>query len=102
MTRTASLSPAAELLRREGLGRGRQWNCFWRMCCVASERLQTLHERSSQVLQLTENDAAFILGRGGKSKHKIARVSGVQLELHETNNTIELIGTDLERKKARS
>ena len=30
-------------------------------------------------------DSAFILGRGGKTKHKIARVSGATLELHEHN-----------------
>lgn len=30
-------------------------------------------------------DSAFILGRGGKTKHKIARVSGAALELHEHN-----------------
>ena len=34
-------------------------------------------------------DSAFILGRGGKTKHKIARVSGATLELHEHNCTCQ-------------
>jgi len=63
-----------------------------------------LHGRSgkaAEILQLTEMDSAFILGRGGKTKHKIARVSGAQLELHEKNDTVEIIGTDDERRRAR-
>ena len=72
-----------------------------------------------------KDDAAFILGRGGKTKHKIARaghladrtceftsracrcpnqkqteVSAAQLELHERNSTVEIYGSDLERAAA--
>ena len=36
-------------------------------------------------MQLTDMDSAFILGKGGKTKQKIARVSGASLELHEHN-----------------
>jgi len=57
--------------------------------------------KAAEILQLTENDSAFILGRGGKTKQKIARVSGAQLELHEQNNTVEIMGTDEERRRAR-
>ncbi|CAE7378069.1 unnamed protein product [Symbiodinium pilosum] len=46
-------------------------------------------------------DSAFILGRGGKTKHKIARVSGATLELHEHNCTVEIIGAEPERRRAR-
>lgn len=45
-------------------------------------------------LQFDDADTAFILGRGGKTKHKIARVSGARLELHERNNTVEVIGSE--------
>lgn len=57
--------------------------------------------RACDVLKVSEDDAAFILGRGGKTKHKIARVSGAQLELHERNSTVEIYGDDESRQKAR-
>ncbi|CAK0850392.1 unnamed protein product, partial [Prorocentrum cordatum] len=57
--------------------------------------------KTADVLRVTEDDAAFILGRGGKTKQKIARVSQATLELHERNNTVEIFGTDEERRKAR-
>lgn len=57
--------------------------------------------KAAELMQLTSDDSAFILGRGGKTKHKIAKVSGAQLELHEHNNTIEIIGSELERRRAR-
>lgn len=57
--------------------------------------------RACDVLKVSEDDAAFILGRGGKTKHKIARVSGAQLELHERNSTVEIYGDDESRRRAR-
>lgn len=57
--------------------------------------------KAAEILQLSENDSAFILGRGGKTKHKIARVSGAQLELHEQTNKVEIFGTEQERRRAR-
>ncbi|OLP83760.1 hypothetical protein AK812_SmicGene35431 [Symbiodinium microadriaticum] len=58
--------------------------------------------RDCDVLRVSEDDAAFILGRGGKTKHKIARVSAAQLELHERNSTVEIYGSDNEaRARAR-
>lgn len=57
--------------------------------------------KAAEILKLTDMDSAFILGRGGKTKHKIARVSGANLELHEHNCTVEIFGTELERKRAR-
>jgi hypothetical protein len=46
-------------------------------------------------------DTAFILGRGGKTKQKIIRVSGAQLELHERNNVVDIYGSDEAVRKAR-
>ena len=45
-------------------------------------------------LQFDDADTAFILGKGGKTKQKIARVSGARLELHERNNTVEIVGPE--------
>jgi len=57
--------------------------------------------KATEIIQMTEPDSAFILGRGGKTKSKIARVSGAQLELHEGTNTVEIVGTEEERRRAR-
>eukprot|EP00929_Paragymnodinium_shiwhaense_P071803 TRINITY_DN36469_c0_g1_i1.p1 TRINITY_DN36469_c0_g1~~TRINITY_DN36469_c0_g1_i1.p1 ORF type:complete len:1844 (-),score=533.29 TRINITY_DN36469_c0_g1_i1:697-6228(-) len=57
--------------------------------------------KASEAIQLDDMDSAFILGRGGKTKHKISRASGAQLELHENSNTVEITGNDDERRKAR-
>ncbi|CAJ1422007.1 unnamed protein product [Effrenium voratum] len=59
------------------------------------------NRHTAEILQLTDMDSAFILGRGGKTKHKIARVSGATLELHEHNCTVEIMGEEPERRKAR-
>eukprot|EP00756_Hemistasia_phaeocysticola_P017356 Hpha_TRINITY_DN15533_c3_g3::TRINITY_DN15533_c3_g3_i1::g.105241::m.105241 len=55
---------------------------------------------SSERIKVGDDDAAFILGRGGKTKEKLARVSGAELELHN-DQTLEIYGTDLQRRKAR-
>jgi len=36
-----------------------------------------------ETIKLTDGDAAFLLGKGGKTKAKIARVSKADLELFE-------------------
>ncbi|CAE7941071.1 unnamed protein product, partial [Symbiodinium necroappetens] len=65
------------------------------------EKVRREGGKTAEILQLTDMDSAFILGRGGKTKHKIARVSGATLELHEHNCTVEIIGADPERRRAR-
>lgn len=39
------------------------------------------------------SDAAFILGKGGKTKEKIGRVSGAMVELPPRSLTLEISGT---------
>ena len=50
-------------------------------------------------LKLDKVDAAFILGKAGKTKAKISRVSGAKLELNDLTLTIS--GTDVQRKRAK-
>lgn len=52
------------------------------------------------VLQITSEDAAFVLGRGGSTKRKIERVSGARLDLHERELKLEIFGDDVERERA--
>ena len=53
------------------------------------------------VLKISNEDAAFVLGKNGKTKEKIARVSGADLDLYEHSLTLEIRGTDDERKRAK-
>ena len=49
--------------------------------------------RVTQTLEVDKDDAAFILGRGGSTKRKIARVSGTEIELDEHTLQITLNGS---------
>ena len=47
-----------------------------------------------ETIKLTDGDAAFILGKGGKTKHKIATVAGADIELFERDLTLEIRGSE--------
>ena len=53
------------------------------------------------VLKITNEDAAFVLGKNGKTKEKIARVSGADLDLYEQSLTLEIRGSDAARGRAK-
>lgn len=53
------------------------------------------------MLKISNEDAAFVLGKNGKTKEKIARVSGAELDLFEHSLTLEIRGSDDERKRAK-
>eukprot|EP00755_Sulcionema_specki_P005454 Sspe_Gene.32825::Locus_16072_Transcript_1_1_Confidence_1.000_Length_882::g.32825::m.32825 len=53
------------------------------------------------VIKVSNDDAAFIIGKGGKTKEKLARVSGASIELIEKDLILEIRGTESERAKAR-
>ena len=63
------------------------------------------------VLKITNEDAAFVLGKGGATKRKIARVSGAKLEIHDLKSAgassemegaeIEITGTPAARQRAK-
>ena len=55
----------------------------------------------SEVFQVSREDAAFLLGRGGRTKAKISRVSGASLDLRDRSNTIEIWGPDDARARAK-
>ncbi|CAJ1380430.1 unnamed protein product, partial [Effrenium voratum] len=52
-------------------------------------------------MKITDDDAAFILGKGGKTKEKIARVSGAEIELFERDLVLEIRGPKIKRKRAK-
>lgn len=53
-----------------------------------------------EVLTISNEDAAFVLGRGGSTKRKIERVSGARLDLHERDLKLEIFGDTVERERA--
>eukprot|EP00906_Rhabdomonas_costata_P015092 RCo021663 len=53
---------------------------------------------SVERVQLNDADAAFILGKGGRTKEKIARVSGARIDL--TGLNLEIRGPKEAREKA--
>merc|ERR1719215_1786060 len=52
-------------------------------------------------MKITDDDAAFILGKGGKTKEKISRVSNAEIELFERDLILEIRGSKLERRRAK-
>ena len=52
-------------------------------------------------VKLTDADAAFILGKNGKTKEKIVRVSGACVELPPRSLTLEITGGYEERRRAK-
>lgn len=52
-------------------------------------------------IKVTDDDAAFICGKGGRTKEKIARVSGAEIELFEKELVLEIRGTEIQRKRGK-
>eukprot|EP00413_Alexandrium_margalefii_P006676 CAMPEP_0204523814 /NCGR_PEP_ID=MMETSP0661-20131031/7047_1 /ASSEMBLY_ACC=CAM_ASM_000606 /TAXON_ID=109239 /ORGANISM="Alexandrium margalefi, Strain AMGDE01CS-322" /LENGTH=218 /DNA_ID=CAMNT_0051529537 /DNA_START=52 /DNA_END=704 /DNA_ORIENTATION=+ len=52
-------------------------------------------------IKITDDDAAFILGKGGKTKEKIARVAEAEIELFERDLILEFRGSKLQRRRAK-
>jgi len=52
-------------------------------------------------MKITDDDAAFILGKGGKTKEKIARVSEAEIELFERDLILEFRGSKMQRRRAK-
>eukprot|EP00930_Biecheleria_cincta_P099455 TRINITY_DN91086_c0_g1_i1.p1 TRINITY_DN91086_c0_g1~~TRINITY_DN91086_c0_g1_i1.p1 ORF type:complete len:601 (+),score=117.06 TRINITY_DN91086_c0_g1_i1:74-1876(+) len=51
-------------------------------------------------MELSQEDAAFVLGKRGHTKNKIARVSGCEVELLQDSLILEFRGPDSQRRKA--
>mmetsp|Transcript_41639 Transcript_41639/g.89389 ORF Transcript_41639/g.89389 Transcript_41639/m.89389 type:complete len:635 (+) Transcript_41639:50-1954(+) len=52
-------------------------------------------------IKITDDDAAFILGKGGRTKEKIAKVANAEIELFERDLTLEIRGSKLQRRRAK-
>lgn len=58
-------------------------------------------EYGNEVMEIEDADAAFVLGKSGSTKTKIAKVSGARLDLDENKHTLEIAGTADARARAR-
>eukprot|EP00434_Breviolum_minutum_P005674 symbB.v1.2.004998.t1/scaffold288.1/size478366/28 len=52
-------------------------------------------------MKITDDDAAFILGKGGRTKEKISKVSGAEIELFERDLILEIRGSKTTRRRAK-
>jgi len=53
-------------------------------------------------MKISDDDAAFILGKGGKTKEKVSRVSGAEIELFERDLILEIRGTKIQPAELRN
>eukprot|EP00435_Cladocopium_sp_Y103_P066523 s340_g28.t1 len=68
---------------------------------MAGGREKRPEDYGVDTLKITDDDAAFILGKGGKTKEKIARVSGAEIELFERDLILEIRGSKVQRRRAK-
>mmetsp|Transcript_31530 Transcript_31530/g.61741 ORF Transcript_31530/g.61741 Transcript_31530/m.61741 type:complete len:163 (-) Transcript_31530:1191-1679(-) len=54
-----------------------------------------------ETLTMTDDDIAFVLGRGGMTKRKIARVAKAKLDVYERDLKIDIHGPRSARKRAK-
>eukprot|EP01060_Flectonema_neradi_P009323 TRINITY_DN16654_c0_g1_i1.p1 TRINITY_DN16654_c0_g1~~TRINITY_DN16654_c0_g1_i1.p1 ORF type:complete len:501 (+),score=77.10 TRINITY_DN16654_c0_g1_i1:93-1595(+) len=55
-----------------------------------------------ETIKVAEPDVPFILGKGGRTKDKLTRVSGARIEVQEFDGKIDLIGTHESIKKCKT
>jgi hypothetical protein len=58
-------------------------------------------DADTERMDIGNEDAAFVLGRGGATKRKIARVCEAELNLNDEASKISIKGTELQRKRAK-
>ncbi|CAE8650973.1 unnamed protein product, partial [Polarella glacialis] len=67
----------------------------------SNEKEKKSEDYGVDTIKITDDDAAFVLGKGGKTKEKIARVAQAEIELFERDLVLEIRGTKLQRKRAK-
>ena len=92
-SRSASLSRSPLPDRRYGRSRSRDRS--------SPQRIANRRSLTPDYVQLTDADAAFVLGKGGKTKEKIARVSRANLELPQQSLTLAITGELEARRRAK-
>ena len=58
-------------------------------------------ELITESMQVSDADAAFVLGKGGSTKMKIARVSGARLDLQDRDGRLDIFGNNTARTRAK-
>merc|ERR1719414_1566815 len=96
-------SPSRKKERSRSRSRSRKNSCS--RSRSGSERVDGRKSKPADygvdTMKITDDDAAFILGKGGKTKEKISRVSEAEIELFERDLILEIRGSKLQRRRAR-
>lgn len=72
-----------------------------RSCSNEADRPKRPDDYDVDTMKITDDDAAFVLGKGGKTKDKIARVSEAEIELFERDLILEIRGSKIQRRRAK-
>lgn len=104
--RSRSLSRSRERSRSRSRSRGNDDNNRARSPSPPpAGNAQHSKDPNTETIEVSEADAAFVLGRGGNTKRKLARVSGAKLELHDSKSggtsVLEISGDDSSRQRAK-
>ena len=94
----ASAASKKRSRRRRGRSKSSDKSMAEAAAPAAAPPQQTYEERDAEsdeitrVIDVDKDDAPFILGRGGATKRKVARVSCTEIELDEHTLTITIVG----------
>eukprot|EP00927_Polykrikos_kofoidii_P031139 TRINITY_DN267_c0_g2_i4.p1 TRINITY_DN267_c0_g2~~TRINITY_DN267_c0_g2_i4.p1 ORF type:complete len:621 (-),score=93.25 TRINITY_DN267_c0_g2_i4:139-1950(-) len=69
--------------------------------CPSRPRKNKPDDYGVDTMKISDDDAAFILGKGGKTKDKISRVSEAEIELFERDLILEIRGSKIQRRRAK-
>ena len=75
--------------RDDGRSRSRSHSCKDSRRPSRGGRVKKPDDYGVDTMKITDDDAAFILGKGGKTKEKIARVSEAEIALFERDLILE-------------
>eukprot|EP00439_Symbiodinium_sp_Y106_P034997 s727_g4.t1 len=100
--RAGSRSRDRDTKRKDSRSRSRKKDSRSRSRSKSAEaRPKRPDDYGVDTMKITDDDAAFILGKGGKTKEKIARVSGAEIDLFERDLVLEIRGSKKERRRAK-
>eukprot|EP00933_Yihiella_yeosuensis_P051393 TRINITY_DN4931_c2_g1_i1.p1 TRINITY_DN4931_c2_g1~~TRINITY_DN4931_c2_g1_i1.p1 ORF type:complete len:607 (-),score=93.18 TRINITY_DN4931_c2_g1_i1:55-1875(-) len=89
-SRSRGRSPAANQDRSKSRSRSRR-----------SRSASKASDHGVDTMKITDDDAAFILGKNGKTKEKLAKVAGCDIELFERDLVLEFRGGERQRRRAK-
>ncbi|CAE8643024.1 unnamed protein product [Polarella glacialis] len=101
-SRSPSRKPKGSRSRsRSGDGKPSRSRSGSRSASPADQKNKKPDDYGVETMKITDDDAAFILGKGGKTKEKIAKVACAEIELFERDLVLEIRGSKMQRRRAK-